>query len=100
MIIVDGQVWRGIHKWTEESGELSTELGKLGPYPIGPHPDGKGDLELRATMEIADVYAVLDYFTAVNGLDRQAIEERRAAKLAKFHAWKLTGIPVGQDPQR
>ena len=100
MKVIDGQVWRGLFKTQEEMGELGQVLGKLGPYPYGNHPDGGYNLEIRATMEIADVYASLDYLVATNDLDMRAIMERRAAKLALFRQWVLTGIPVDQEPKK
>lgn len=84
--------WLGIFKLMEEMGELIQVLGKLGPFPSGNHPDNNGDLVGRATLEIADVYAALDYFVAANGLDNKTIAMCRAQKLEKFRYWTLTGI--------
>ena len=85
--------WRGIFKLTEECGEVLQLLGKIGPFPDGAHPDGKGDLAPRISDEVADLYAALDYFVEKNSLDTNAIQDRRAAKKSKFDEWGLTGIP-------
>jgi len=84
--------WRGIFKLTEECGEMLQVIGKLGPYPTAPHPDGKGDLKLRLEEEIADVKAAIAYVESENGLDTKAIMKRSAAKLERFIGWVLTGI--------
>ena len=93
------QVWRGIHKVTEECGELLQILGKLGPYPDGVHPDGKGDLRTRLQLEIGDLLAALSYFCEAADLDQAAIQAQHDTKLAKFFRWQLTGIPSDQEPQ-
>lgn len=86
--------WKGIFKIVEESGELLQVLGKMGPFPDGDHPDGAGDLKIRAEREVADLYAALDYFVQANGLSETFIDARRAEKLDKFNNWGLTGIPT------
>lgn len=90
-------LWRGIWKLMEEMGELSQLLGKIGPFPLGKHPDGKGDLRIRMADEIADVYAALDYFVETNNFNDEFIQGRRAVKLAQFRKWILDGIP---DPRQ
>lgn len=86
------ELWRGIFKLQEEMGELAQVLGKLGPFPEGEHPDGERPLKERCEDEVADVMAVLTYFTKVNKLDFDRISKRADEKLAKFEKWKLTGI--------
>jgi len=90
---------RGGHKVTEEAGELLQVLGKLGPFPSGAHPDGRGDLRGRLEEEIADVEAALAYFAVRNGLDLKKIQQRRLMKIARFNHWDLTGVPADQEPQ-
>ena len=54
--------WRGIHKLTEEIGELGQVIGKLGEFPSGNHPDGGPQLRQRLEEELADVEAAILYF--------------------------------------
>lgn len=84
--------WRGIAKIIEESGELNQVLGKLMPFPSGKHPDGKKNLKLRITDEVADLYAALEYFVVDNKLDQDYISKRKSKKLRKFQKWGLPGI--------
>lgn len=86
------QHWRGIGKLIEESGEMLQLAGKAIPFPVDPHPDGKGDLRSRFPEEISDLYAALDYFVETNGLPKDTIETRRAQKLETFRRWGLTGV--------
>lgn len=91
--------WFGIHKLTEECGELLQLLGKLGAYPNGLHPDGKGSVKDRLPEELADVLAAVNYFIVVNHLDQKAIGARSTNKLATFLHWGLTGVVHEiQDP--
>ena len=86
--------WKGIYKLNEEMGELLCELGKLGPFPGGAHPDGKGPLLERVANELADAGAALEYFLNANGFDRQKFEARKHEKLLKYNTWGLSGIPI------
>lgn len=92
MVTQDHEFWRGVGKLTEEAGEVLQLLGKLIPFPDGNHPDGKGHLRERLTDEIADLYAALDYFADINGLDPARIYSRREEKLQKFFNWRLSGV--------
>lgn len=83
--------WQGIHKLTEECGELTQLLGKLAAFPSAPHPDGKGDLRSRVSDEVADVAAALDYFVETNNLNTYYIRERHDKKLSQFRKWGLEG---------
>jgi NTP pyrophosphatase (non-canonical NTP hydrolase) len=85
--------WTGYCKVLEECGELTTVLGKLGPYPDGNHPDGKGDLIRRLEDEIADVIASTTYFAENNGLDLEYIKARLQMKKKTYAEWVLTGVP-------
>lgn len=89
------EVYRGIHKVIEECGELITELGKLGPFPHGRHPDGRGDLRNRVEDELADVTAAITYFASVNNLTIS--HPRVVKKLKLFEQWGLTGITDEPD---
>lgn len=88
------EYWKGFFKLSEECGELIQALGKVGAYPVAPHPDGKGDAASRLNDEVADVYASLDYFVTENHerLNLDYINERRAKKRAQFREWGLNGI--------
>lgn len=80
----------GIHKLTEECGEVLQCIGKLGPFPKLPHPDGKGRVIDRLNEELTDLEAAIQYFRNTNNLDR--IEERFLRKVTQFEDWGLTGI--------
>lgn len=84
--------WLGYYKLVEETSELGTELGKLGPFPDGVHPDGKGDLVERIENEIADVLAASTYFVEENAFDIPRITARVHQKLALYRQWGLTGL--------
>lgn len=84
--------WGGIWKAIEEMGEALQVLGKIGPFPDRPHPDGGPPLHLRLQDEAADVLAAMDYLVETNSLDKRAIADRRAAKLQHFREWGLTGV--------
>lgn len=88
--------WYGIHKATEECGELLQCLGKLNVYPTGVHPDGE-NWRQKVIEEIADVRAALDYFVDHNlSTEEDAeIEKRRLQKLVKFNKWGLSGVGNG-----
>lgn len=86
------EYWKGIGKLTEECGELLQIAGKAIAFPVGEHPDKCGDVRERFVQEIADVYAALDYFCDMNGLDKEVLYVRRASKLRLFFKWGLSGI--------
>lgn len=82
-------LWRGIHKLTEEMGELGQVIGKAGAFPVGDHPDGGPPLRQRFEEELADVEAAILYFREVNNLD--PMPARRVEKLQMFRKWGLSG---------
>lgn len=86
--------WKGIHKLVEECGEVVQIAGKLGPFPDGNHPDGRGNLRRRMEDELADVAAASAYLIQQEKLDTDYITKRGARKLAQFNEWGLTGIKV------
>lgn len=86
--------WRGLFKVVEECGELLQVLGKLGPFPSGEHPDGKGHLKPRIEDEIADLAAATSYFGETNGLDLERARGRARRKHEQFREWGLTGVPA------
>lgn len=88
------ELWRGIGKLTEESGEVLQLAGKIIAFPSGPHPDGAGDLGARIRDELADLLAAIDYFSNKN-FSRKEVQQmlsRRKKKLRQFHEWELSGI--------
>lgn len=85
-------MWRGIHKLTEEAGEVIQIAGKLGAFPEGEHPDGAGNLKTRMEDELADIAAASAYFIKTNGLDAARMQERARKKLGQFEDWGLDGI--------
>jgi NTP pyrophosphatase (non-canonical NTP hydrolase) len=79
--------WPGLSKLAEEAGETLQVVGKLmGTGGETAHWDGS-DLRERLIEEISDLFAACDFVVAANRLDREAIRERRAKKLALFFAW-------------
>lgn len=92
-----GDLWHGIHKLTEEMGELLCELGKVGAFPRGDHPDGKGPMKERIEKEVADVLAACDYFIEVNKLNMREIADREVRKLDLYKKWGLTGLAPVQE---
>lgn len=95
----------GAPKLIEEMGELNTELGKLMAFPLGTHPDGKGDLRERFKAEIADVLAAITYVVDLNLTDdeKEAFLDRAHQKYKTFMGWGLTGIsacPPAASPSK
>jgi hypothetical protein len=84
--------FKGIGKVIEECGEVQQLAGKAVAFPVGPHPDGNGEIFGRLILECADLYAALDYFVSVNGLSGVVMEQRRSEKLHAFYRWDLNGI--------
>lgn len=89
--------WRGIGKLIEEAGEVLQLLGKVVPFPDGPHPDGKGALRDRLPIELADLKAAIHYFETEN--DLAVLGDRYLNKARQFKHWGLTGIMDLQPPQ-
>lgn len=89
----------GGFKLMEEAGELVQALGKLGPFPADPHPDGGPPLRDRIEAESGDVMAAVQYFIEANGLDMEAVAARAAEKVAKFRKWGLTGFDGTLPPE-
>ncbi len=82
--------WKGIHKLTEECGEVLQLIGKINVFPDGDHPDGAGPLKRRIGDELDDLEAAITYFREQIGVDRNI--ERMNAKLTKFRDWGLSGV--------
>lgn len=53
--------WKGIHKLTEECGEVLQVVGKINVFPDGDHPDGGPPLRQRLEEELADLEAAIIY---------------------------------------
>lgn len=95
-----GNRWHGCHKLNEECGELVQLFGKLGAFPAGAHPDGKGELSTRLEEELGDVLAAISYFIGANPvISMLRVNERMQDKHAKFCEWGLDGLHV-QDRYR
>lgn len=82
--------WKGIHKLTEEMGELGQVIGKTNVFPDGVHPDGGPPLAQRFSNELTDVEAAIQYFRDMNNLQRDIV--RYDDKLSKFRTWGLSGV--------
>lgn len=89
------RTWKGIWKLIEEAGEVIQVAGKLGPFPNGAHPDGKGDMVERLEDEMGDLAAALQYVAEENNLSAERITARAMKKLAQFREWGLTGVRRG-----
>lgn len=83
--------WKGIHKLTEEMGEVAQVVGKINAFPDGIHPDGGKHLRDRIRDELADLEAAITYFREQNGILPDP--ERTRRKLLLFFGWVLTGVP-------
>lgn len=84
----------GLPKMVEETGELCTELGKALAFPVGPHPDGRGDLRQRILNECADVLAAIAYFAEWNfsEAEQSALMSRAEAKFETFMGRGMAGV--------
>lgn len=89
------EVFKGLFKLVEEMSECLVILGKLGPFPDGDHPDGKGHLYDRLREELVDVEAAIQYFRETNGFAGDGL--RYSDKIKKFRQWGLTGISPKPD---
>lgn len=89
------EVYKGYFKLVEEIGEVLQNLGKLGPFITGDHPDGGGPIRPRLEKELVDLDAAITYFASVNDLLMD--HDRRLDKLRKFKYWGLTGLDDGEE---
>lgn len=86
---IGSNLWPGLSKLTEESGEVGQVVGKLiatGGKPA--HWDGT-NLRERLQEEIADLMAACFFVMEANGLDEEAMRTRHQQKLALFHRWHV-----------
>lgn len=61
--------WPGIFRLQEELAKFSTLLCQLMAHPMGQHPDVNGPIIDRLQSKMADVRAVMDWFSDTNRLD-------------------------------
>lgn len=88
---------RGLVKLSEEAAEVIQVAQKLIAYPTlqsvvardcgWTHPDGS-NLTLRLQDELGDLIAAARFVVERLQLDRQAIDQRIAKKLALFQEWE------------
>lgn len=80
-------VWPGIAKLSEESGEVIQVIGKL--IATGGRTDHWSGLDLQRALieEMGDVRAALHFVAIHNDLDQDAIRQRMVDKLALFEEW-------------
>lgn len=83
--VMGSLVWPGLSKLVEECGEVVQVCGKIMQKPDCNH--WSGDLSVMLHEEIGDNYAALDFMVDKNGLDRDAIEARRAMKRGLYEQW-------------
>lgn len=84
---IGSDVWPGLAKAGEESGELIQVIGKI--IAAGgaiAHWDGS-DLMTRLEDEAGDVLAAVDFLIEASGLDADRVWDQRLAKLALFRQW-------------
>lgn len=84
---IGSDIWPGLIKLGEESGELVQVVAKVLAYPGGNHPDGT-DIFQRLVDEAADVAAAIEFLLEVNpALSNRGFTERRLEKLRRFRDW-------------
>jgi hypothetical protein len=90
---IGSDIWPGLSKVVEESGELGTILGKIMATGGSTHYWGGRDLRVELVDEIADLRAALDFFVSVNLSDDQAaikrLADRERVKARLFTRWHL-----------
>jgi NTP pyrophosphatase (non-canonical NTP hydrolase) len=79
--------WPGLGKLVEECGEVIQVAAKLvAANGSAGNWDGS-ELHGRLIDELADVEAAIDFVLAANGIERERLVNRQAAKLAMFWRW-------------
>lgn len=80
-------IWPGLAKIVEEAGETQQVIGKFfGSAGVEDHFDGT-NLRDRLVDELADLRAAIGFVVEHNGLDADRMDERTAAKRARFEGW-------------
>lgn len=93
---IGGDLWPGLGKVIEESGELAQVAGKLiANSGERSHWDGT-DLHDRLIEELGDVLAAIDFLIEANGLHAAAVRQRADNKLTLFRRWHR-GAPDGMS---
>jgi len=92
--------WPGIHKMTEELGELVHVASQLKAYPIAEHPallDGDKPILCRLQEELADVLAAVSWFVRQHHehLDAATILDRFLYKIDLYDQWHALGNMQG-----
>jgi NTP pyrophosphatase (non-canonical NTP hydrolase) len=86
---IGSDVWPGLSKLVEESGEVTQVIGKIiGAYPNVDHWDGT-NLRERLQDELGDLSAAIVFVKRYCGLSEDAVERRAAYKLAMFERWHV-----------
>lgn len=85
--------WIGIHKLTEELGELVAILSCLQAYPEGQHPSPKYPEHLIKYVqeEMGDVMGALLWFLDNNNLSTKPVTVRAAEKMKLYDEWRKNG---------
>ena len=84
---IGSDLWPGLSKVVEETGELSQVIGKLmGAGGELAHWDGTNILD-RLHEELADVSAAIDFLITNTQLDRSVIVRRMKVKRETFQTW-------------
>ena len=86
---IGSNMWPGLSKLIEESGEVQQVVGKLiatgGKTKHWDFPDLRECLQ----EEIADLMAACLFVIEANGLDENVMRDRSRVKLALFHRWHV-----------
>lgn len=90
---MSGMSMNGYNKLQEEMGESVQVIAKqLAYWGHDYHPDGGPSLKSRIEDELADVMAAIDFVIAKNGLNRRAMESRKARKLTLYQEWDANPV--------
>lgn len=87
---IGSDVWPGLAKLAEESGELVQVIGKMialggnDPHDFYRHWDGSNPVD-RLIEEMGDVRAAMIFVCEQNGIDKAAVHARADGKLALFN---------------
>jgi NTP pyrophosphatase (non-canonical NTP hydrolase) len=96
---IGSDLWPGLSRLAEEAGEVIQVIGKLiGTHGDRSHFDGT-DLRDWLTAELGDLQAAIAFVVDRNGLDWNAVNDRRALKRDTYEQWHQAGqrALLGED---
>lgn len=89
MYQIQSETLAGLAKILEETSELNVNLAKI--IATGGKPEYWGGVDLHKEIqdELADVFAAISFFIAVNEfVDMTALENRVKEKLSLYETWR------------